>query len=63
MTDDPAKLRWDSASQTFRGTQVNTEGTYAFTLIPAFDPQRPWELEFDARIESSLVCRIDDGIV
>lgn len=49
-TDDPVKLRWDSGSGTFRGTQVNTEGTYAYVDLPGFDPNRAWRLELDHRI-------------
>jgi hypothetical protein len=51
-TDDPAKLRWDSATGTFHGTQVNTEGTYAYINLPAFDPNQAWRLELDHRINS-----------
>lgn len=52
-TDDPAKLRWDSASGTFHGTQVNTEGTYAFIDLPDFNPNKSWRLEWDQRISSA----------
>lgn len=50
VTDDPGKLRWDSVSQVFHGTQVNTEGTYAYTIVDGFDPSSSWVLEFDTRI-------------
>lgn len=51
-TDDPAKLRWESGTQSFRGTQVNTEGTYAYTNVLGFDPNQSWRLEFDTKINS-----------
>jgi len=51
-TDDPAKLGWDQATQTFHGVQVNTEGTFAYTNISSFDPASSWRLEFDARMNS-----------
>lgn len=51
-SDDPAKLRWDSLSGTFHGTQVNTEGTYAYINIPGFDPNQSWQLEWDHIINS-----------
>jgi hypothetical protein len=51
-TDDSAKLRWDSASGTFRGTQVNTEGTYAYINLPRFNPNAPWRLEWDHCVNS-----------
>jgi hypothetical protein len=52
-TDDPSGMRWDAASQTYHGTQVNTEGTYAFKTISGFDPNAPWRLEFDSMIVSA----------
>jgi hypothetical protein len=52
-TDDPANLRWDSATGTFHGTQVNVQGTYAYTDVAGFDPTKSWKLEFDTKINSS----------
>lgn len=51
-TDDPAKLRWEPATGTFRGTQINTEGTYAYIDLPTFNPDSSWRLEWDHRINS-----------
>lgn len=51
-TDDPAKLRWDSAAGVFHGTQVNTEGTSACINLPGFNPNGYWRLEWDHRINS-----------
>jgi len=51
-TDDPAKLRRDLASGTFHGTQVNTEGTYAYIDLPTFNPNKAWRLEWDHIINS-----------
>ena len=51
-TDDPANLRWDAATGTFHGTQVNGQGTYAYTNVTGFDPNKSWELEFDSKINS-----------
>lgn len=52
VTDDAAKLRWDSATGTFHGTQINTEGTYAYIDLPAFKPNKAWRLEWDHRLNS-----------
>jgi len=49
-TDDPQGLRWDGVAGVFRGTQVNTEGTYAYVAVDGFDPGKCWSLEFDSRI-------------
>lgn len=49
-TDDVANLRWDAATGTFHGTQVNTEGTYAYIDLPMFNPNQPWCLEWDHRV-------------
>jgi hypothetical protein len=51
-TDDPVKLGWDSGTGTFRGTQVNTEGTYAYTNLPTFNPNESWRLKWDHLIIS-----------
>jgi hypothetical protein len=51
-TDDPAKLRWEPATERYHGTQINTEGTYAYKSISGFDPNRSWRLEFDTTINS-----------
>lgn len=51
-TDDPTKLQWDSSTGTFHGTQVNTQGTYAYTNIAGFDPTKAWRLDFDTIINS-----------
>ena len=59
VTDDPSGLYWDSTTQTFRGTQVNTEGTYAVTTIPGFDPTAAWTLEFDSKINT---CQWSAGL-
>jgi len=52
-TNDPAKLSWDSATETFHGTQINTEGTYAIKPIPGLDNSKAWRLEFDSKINSN----------
>jgi hypothetical protein len=52
-TDDPAKLSWDSATGTFHGTQVNTEGTYAVKQITGIDNSKAWRLEFDSKINTN----------
>ena len=52
ITDDPAKLRWDPATETFHGTAINIEGTYAYKSIPGFNPNQSWRLEFDAKNNS-----------
>jgi len=52
-TDDPAGMRWDTGSQSYHGTQVNTDGTYAFKVISGFDPNASWRLEFDSMIASA----------
>jgi N-acetylneuraminic acid mutarotase len=50
VNSDPAKLGWDSASGTFHGTQVSTEGTYAYVNLPSFNPNNSWRLDLDYRI-------------
>lgn len=52
ITDDPTKLHCDAASGTFHGTQVNSEGTYAYVQLPSFNPNNAWRLEWDHRINS-----------
>lgn len=52
-TDDSAKLSWDSATGTFHGTQVNTEGTYAVKQITGINNSKAWRLEFDSKINSN----------
>jgi hypothetical protein len=52
ITDDPAKLRWDAVQEVFHGTQVNTEGTFAYTVLQEFDPRDSWRLEFDSKINA-----------
>jgi hypothetical protein len=51
-TDDPTNLRWDSATGTFHGTQVNVQGTYAYKNVAGFDPNKSWKLAFDSEINS-----------
>ncbi len=52
IADDPTKLHWEPASGTLHGTQVNTEGTYAFINLPQFNPNQSWRLEWDHIINS-----------
>jgi hypothetical protein len=51
-TDDSAKLGIDTASGTFHGIQVNTEGTYAYIPVSGFDPNKTWSLSYDLAINS-----------
>jgi hypothetical protein len=51
-SSDPANLNWDPATGTFHGTQVNVQGTYAYTNVTGFDPTKSWRLEFDSTINS-----------
>jgi hypothetical protein len=52
-TDDSAKLGWDSASGTYHGRQVNTEGTYAFKKVEGIDFSKAWRFEFDSIVNSN----------
>ena len=53
VTDDPSRLAWDQATQTFHGTQINTQGTYAYKYVSGFDPNQSWRLEVDTKINSA----------
>jgi hypothetical protein len=50
---DPAKLGWYSVSETYHGTQVNEEGTYAVKQIAGLDLSKAWRIEFDSKINSN----------
>ena len=54
-TDDRRKLCWDRQSGTLHGVQVNTEGTSAYKRLGGFDPNRPWRLQFDWRINGAAL--------
>jgi hypothetical protein len=51
-TNDPAKLGWDAATETYHGIQTNNQPSYASTDVTAFDPNKTWRLEFDSVINS-----------
>ena len=52
-TEDARNLHHDAADGTFRGHQVNTEGTFAYIAWPDFNPNAPWRLEFDVTISAT----------
>lgn len=47
ITDDPLRLARDAGSSTFRGTQTNRDGSYAYVELPTFEPNASWRLEWD----------------
>jgi hypothetical protein len=53
VSDDPALLQVNPDAETFSGVQANFFGTYAYTNLPGFDPNRSWALQFEHRINSN----------
>ena len=49
-SDDRQRIRWDPDSGTLHGLQFNTQGTYAYTELKDFDPNRSWRWECDFQI-------------
>ncbi len=53
ITNDPANLYWDAATETYHGWMANTNTSFAYTaLSTALTPDTSFRLCFDSRINS-----------